>query len=361
MTSKSSRRFVIAALTAALSLTLVTGPVRADEKPVRERVGALLPQLQSDDDGVRERAEAELFRLGDDGRREMERLSRSKDTQRAVTALRLLQSNRWSADGLRDGEQPLRRTDEEQLAEIEETLKRRFEDMRKRFEEALRDMPEIQIPHIELPEIELPTLDWSKIEFPRLRVLDLPDASVTISGVVTRDGQTIQWTREGTGKTSVTVTEGDTEPRAYAAASVQAFREKHGAIAELLDQTIPSWTGGPTIRIGGWPELHINQDPRAVTPLPPPAPVLGIGFEKSSAILRHHLGIESGVVVTRVLRDSQASALGLEPMDVVISLSGKPVKDPASIRRALREIGEAELTAEIVRRGERMTLRKRSK
>jgi hypothetical protein len=361
MTSRRVRFFAAAALAAALAAFPALPASHAEDKPPREWVQELLPQLRSEDDALRKRAEDRLFGMGEQGRLEMERLARSKDAGESTVALRLLQSDRWAAKPRPDDDQPPRGSGTDDTTELRAEIERGFAEARKRIEEALRRIHRtpIELSEIEWPEIEVPEIRWSEIEFPRIALRSLPSGSVSISGVASRDGRTIEWTRDASGKTTVSVKEGGGEPRTYEAESVEAFRAAHPQIAELLDDVLPSWTGGPTLRIiGGFPEIDINQDPSTHAPrLPAPVPVLGIGFDAPSELLCHHLGIESGVVVTRVLRDSRAAELGLRPKDVLLSLSGRPVSSSASIREALTELGGADLTAEVIRAGKRMTVR----
>ena len=47
---------------------------------------------------------------------------------------------------------------------------------------------------------------------------------------------------------------------------------------------------------------------------------------------------------------------GVQPKDVLLSLSGLPVSSQVTIRNALREIGDDALTAEVIRAGKRLKL-----
>lgn len=347
------------ALASVLGATLLLGgPVRAGEDSARERVQELLPRLQSEDDAVREQAEKELFRLGEDGRREMERLSRDTDTRRALTALRLLQSDRWADSTLRDGEQRLRRSGDDgpRLDDLEKEMEARFAEIQKRLEEALKDVPRLRVP------------DWPRLDLS-------PDdsvGSITMAGSVTRGERRITWQRAADGKVRVTVRDGDGEERVHEADDIEAFREAYPEVAAELDEIVPTWTGAPTVRLfEHLPEVRIppdvwrwwhDEDGAERTPstgsAEPRGPMLGIQWGPVSPLLRHHLRLgDRGVVVESVLPDTLAARLGMKPMDVLVELAGRPVHGRADIGAALRAAGDTRVEAVVIRRGERRTLR----
>jgi len=371
-------------LVAALGAAVLIGEeLRGEERPVRERVEELMPRLQSEDDAVRQRAEDELFRMGEPGRLEIERLSRDHDTRRAVTALRLLQSDRWAPEGLRAGEQPLARHDGAadggvSMDDVEAAIRRHFDELQQRLSRSFRDLPQ------RLPDVHFPDLGGPK-----------PDANAQISvqGSVTRDDRTLTWKRAPDGKVTVTVKDGDADAQTYEADSVETFRTAHPDVANELDRTVPTWAGGGALRIwdgtGGWeglqdlrlpdgirrflddaqgawnddsPEQQARpDDPHAERILPPqqaPAngPMLGIEWAPLPPLLAHHLRIDAGVVVQRVLPDTTAARLGLEPMDVLLELAGRKVTTRDDILAALRDAGDARIGAVVIRAGERRTL-----
>lgn len=361
------RKTMTLALASALGAGLLFGgPVLADEGAVREQVEQLLPRLQSEDDAVRERAEKELFALGEDGRMEMERLSRDADTRKAVTALRLLQSDRWSPGDLRDGERPLERLGGQdggrsgaRLDELEREMDRRFRELQRRFEDALRDVPRFKMP-------ELPKIDMSP---------DSAAGSVTMQGTVIRGDRKITWERAANGKVRVSTQDGDGEERVHEADDMEAFRKEFPDVAAELDEIVPTWTGAPTVRLWDrvpdvriptsvWRWWHDEDDADAGgstedgTQQAERGPMLGIQWGPVSPLLRHHLRLDDvGVVVERVVAGSLAERLGMQPMDVLVELARTPVHGREDIGTALREAGDAPVTAVVVRRGERTTLR----
>ena len=362
-------------LTCALAVgaaATLPGDVRAEEAPARERVELLMPRLQSDDDAVREQAEQQLFRLGEAGRREMERLSRDTDTRRALTALRLMQSDRWATPGLRDGEQPLQRSERSadggsgRLADLEREMDARFEGLRKQLEDALEDLT--------LPK--MPTLGLAP---------PADGGSITLQGTVVRGDRRLTWRRAADGSVRVTVRVGEGDEQTFEAADMEAFRAAHPDVAAELDAIVPTWTGAPTVRM--WdrvPEFRIppsvwrwwhdesdavapgTESPSTATPPQGQAgaggPMLGIQWGPLSPLLRHHLQLgDTGVVVERVLPDTLAARLRMEEMDILISLAGSPIRGRADIGDALgkaqREAPGTAIQAVVVRRGERRTLR----
>jgi hypothetical protein len=348
-------------LALALGAGLVAGgPSAVAEESARERVEQLMPRLQSDDDAVRERAEKELFGLGEPGRREMERLSRDTDTRRALTALRYLNSGRWDEGRLRDGEQKLRRADDSgtgSLEDLERKVDRRFEEIRKRLEELTRGIPDFEMP--DLPEIDLSP--------------DAEAGSITLHGTVIRGDHKLSWQRAADGKVRVTRQIGDGAEQVFEADDMEAFRKSHPDVANELDEVVPSWTGAPTIRVldqvpdirippSVWRWFHDEDD---VTDQPgdrettdAQRPMLGIQWGPVSPLLRHHLRLDgTGVVVESVVPRSLAARLGMEPMDVLVELAGRAIRGRADIGAALQDAGDQPVDAVVIRRGERKTLR----
>ncbi|MFQ5653945.1 MAG: PDZ domain-containing protein [Planctomycetota bacterium] len=92
-------------------------------------------------------------------------------------------------------------------------------------------------------------------------------------------------------------------------------------------------------------------------------PSLGIVVESLHPALRVHLslGDEGGMMVSRVEEGSPAERAGLERYDIILSIGERMVHDLSSVRQALREALE-EATGDdtemnLIRRGERRTIR----
>jgi len=84
--------------------------------------------------------------------------------------------------------------------------------------------------------------------------------------------------------------------------------------------------------------------------------VLGVYTSETSPVLRAHLGLENGIglVVTETSKGSLAERMGLQPMDVIVSINSKAAKSADDIRRAMTGVNDGQtVTVEIVRKGER--------
>lgn len=86
--------------------------------------------------------------------------------------------------------------------------------------------------------------------------------------------------------------------------------------------------------------------------------MLGVATAPVDDALRYQLDIpEGGLLVESVEKGSLAERIGIREYDILLSLNGKPVSSATDIRAALDSEGPA--TAEIVREGERETLREK--
>jgi S1-C subfamily serine protease len=78
-----------------------------------------------------------------------------------------------------------------------------------------------------------------------------------------------------------------------------------------------------------------------------------------SPALRSHLGLapEEGLLVEEVLPDTRAERLGLRRYDVLLTVNGMSVGDPADVREALEKLEEdAAAHVTVVRLGKRVDL-----
>jgi hypothetical protein len=348
----------LAAAVLALQATAI-GQENAPESP-REHVQRLLPGLQSQDDAVRERAETELFRLGDAGRREVERLSRDADPRKAVTALRLLQSDRWSDSVLRGGEQRVGPARDEVLDALDSRFSRLREELRGWLRRTVPD-------RLELPEFpELPDADeleraWKELSRPGFRS----------NGTVVEDGTRMEWTLDSEGRVTVTIREGDAEERRYRAESLDALRKAHPEIADKLSKylRLPSrWprVDMPELRRFRFPDRWRSLEFPELRELPewprldPAAdrPLLGIEWAPPSDALRSQLRLpEGGVLVQLVTPGSLAESLGIKRHDVLLELGGRVTKSGAQVREAVAALPETgEVRATVIRAGSRRVL-----
>lgn len=147
-------------------------------------------------------------------------------------------------------------------------------------------------------------------------------------------------------------------------ASLDEIREKHPELAARL-----SSLGGIHLHFG--PPVVIRRPGRdgfhpLEEPVPPPAPEpqrevrFGLGLVAVEEVLALHLrlGEGEGLLVASVEPGSQAEALGVERLDVLVAIDGKPVTDSDAAIQALRAAArtKAPLALEVVRQGQRRTL-----
>ena len=85
---------------------------------------------------------------------------------------------------------------------------------------------------------------------------------------------------------------------------------------------------------------------------------LGITVDELSPQLAEYFGTKQGVLVTSVREGSVAAKAGLKAGDVITSVDGSSVDDPAELRRRLQGLGDtAELTISVMRDRKAHTLK----
>lgn len=86
---------------------------------------------------------------------------------------------------------------------------------------------------------------------------------------------------------------------------------------------------------------------------------IGLSCDEVSDDLRSHLKIEAGQgLIVRDAHEGKAAAkAGLKPHDVLLKADGKPVTEVKELIAAVQAAGEKELTLEIIREGERQTVK----
>ncbi len=210
--------------------------------------------------------------------------------------------------------------------------------------------------------------------------------------IVDRNGDTTSIQEDSAGRVVVKETkDGNTEE--YAAESREAFTEKYPEVAkkygldkdasglsllpgkgtpeqEELQKQIEELRRQAEERLkkrqeGKDPQKEadelkeaLEEQKRRDAKLPASRRVLGVATAPVDDVLRYQLDIpEGGLMVESVEKGSLAERLGLREYDILLSLNGKPVSAAADIRAALDAEGPA--TAEIVREGERETLREK--
>lgn len=85
---------------------------------------------------------------------------------------------------------------------------------------------------------------------------------------------------------------------------------------------------------------------------------LGIGVSPLSDQLAGYFGVKNGVLVTEVREGSTAAAAGFKAGDIVTSLNGADVTDPADLRRRSARLEDgSDFSAGIVRDRKPLTLK----
>lgn len=341
------------ALAGAAGLLTVPAVLAAEEAP-RDAVERLMPGLLSSDDTQRTAAEKELFALGDAGRKELERITRETDPRRAVTALRLLQSERWAPPAKGDGPQRARREGSSLLDDAEI----RMDDLRAQVERQLEQMRR------ELAELDHTfSLRIPQFDFEGAR----PHGRA--SGSLIEDDRSLQYTIEEDGRVKVSVKDGKDAPeKVYEAESLDALRREAPEIAERLEPLLGGGGrfvlrfAGPNargLRLDGHPfagppgERDDVRSPESAQPH-----VLGIEWAPVPDVLREQLGLaDGGVAIERVVPGSLAEKLGLKRHDLLLEVQGKSVSGSPDVRAALDGVATGDkVTALVLRKGERQTL-----
>lgn len=80
---------------------------------------------------------------------------------------------------------------------------------------------------------------------------------------------------------------------------------------------------------------------------------LGVSTDVISGPLLIALGIENGVVVTRVADSSPAARAGLQVGDVVMELDGERISDGTDLRRAVRNRPDRTVRLQLLRKGQK--------
>lgn len=364
---RTAAALLVLAGAVALTPTFAPGlaPARAEDESPQAVIERLTPQLRSQDEEVRDRAERKLFALGENGRQELERLAQGTDPTLSSLALRLLARDEWktrATDG--GGSQSLKseRPLEEQLRKLEEDVGKRFENLRQQLRNGVGE-------RIDLSDL----------------TENLPEGAVQ-SGTVVENGHTFSWSKKSDGHIDVTVQDSpDAEKQTYAFDSLDAAKKEAPEIAKRLEEHLAgvgrsglhlqmprfelnlsqNWPRMPEFRI---PHEQMNELRRYLRDQVDPddhaalsGPVLGITWEEPSEVLRTQLDLPSrAMVVTDVRPDTAAARLGLARHDVLLTLAGSPVSAPEDVRKALDSVAEGDqLTAEVVRKGKHITLEAR--
>lgn len=349
----------------------------------RDAVDRLLADFMSDDAATRERAEKAVVALGEPARAELDRLTRDTDPQKAIAALKLLQSPEWERRARRERE--ARRDEAPRTPRLPDIDLRRFQDdFERQMEEFRRSL--------DAWRQQFDTGDWMPgFETRGGTPSESENSRGASSGQVVENDRSLAWTIDDAGKVKVTVRDGkDAAEQVFEAPSLAELRKQHPDVAKRLDGFLPSgglrrWTlvwppraswddtgakdrtapetRDPALRDGEQKLAPESRDAPSPPPTGPaeiavPGPVLGITWGDVPDVLRDQCELpEGGMVVQSVSPGSIASALGLRRNDVLLKLGGRDVSGPSGVRRALESVAVGSpLTAEILRKGRRETL-----
>jgi hypothetical protein len=160
--------------------------------------------------------------------------------------------------------------------------------------------------------------------------------------------------------------DGNRTEMVYEAESMELFKKKYPDVAKRFNMD--------GMQLGfSMPDLNRMREPRLflkddlpVQRLPAPSllgkgKTLGIYIDPDGPrpVLRTHLGLKEGegVIVEQVLKGSFAWKIGLKPLDVIVSIKGKPVGSAREIRAILSDVKENEKVEIILfRNGKKETM-----
>ena len=78
-------------------------------------------------------------------------------------------------------------------------------------------------------------------------------------------------------------------------------------------------------------------------------PQIGVGITPLTLQLAQYFGVEGGILINNVRRDSPGSKAGLKAGDVIVGIDGEPVRGALGLIRAIDDKKESEITLRIVR------------
>jgi serine protease Do len=122
-------------------------------------------------------------------------------------------------------------------------------------------------------------------------------------------------------------------------------------------------------------DFRFNVTPRAIRPPTPPNPpsppsifrfdellgragALGVTVDTLSTQLAEYFGVKEGVLVTSVSDNSAAARAGVKAGDVITSLNGSAVNEPADLRRRMQNLNDGEeFTLQVMRDKKAVTLK----
>lgn len=144
------------------------------------------------------------------------------------------------------------------------------------------------------------------------------------------------------------------------------LRDNYGSVLSL-DGGRGVVIGGDTIRFpnpSSVARIRLLEDSLAARFLAPAADVFVVGRRAVAGAeltditpgLASYFGTDSGVLVVRVAPETPAARAGLRDGDVIVAAEGQAVSDVAELRWALSRPGANELSLEVLRERQRLTL-----
>lgn len=85
-------------------------------------------------------------------------------------------------------------------------------------------------------------------------------------------------------------------------------------------------------------------------------PQIGVGTTLLTLQLAQYFGVEGGILINHVRRDSPGSKAGLKAGDVIVGIDGEPVNGALGLIRAIDDKKESEISLRIVRDRKDQTL-----
>lgn len=85
-------------------------------------------------------------------------------------------------------------------------------------------------------------------------------------------------------------------------------------------------------------------------------PQIGVGTTLLTLQLAQYFGVEGGVLINYVRRDSPGSKAGLKAGDVIVGIDGEPVRGALGLIRAIDDKKETDFTLKIVRDRKEQTM-----
>jgi len=104
-------------------------------------------------------------------------------------------------------------------------------------------------------------------------------------------------------------------------------------------------------------EANLAEQAAAVTHVEPGKFWIGIiCMPLEDELLKTHLGLEHGLLVTRVIEDSPADRAGLRKNDILIAVDDKPLVNLRVMAATIEKVQENELSLELIRAGKRQNV-----